>query len=794
MTIPAKTPFGRYKIDSLLGSGGMGEVYLATDPELGRNVAIKMLTDACCEDSDRLGRFIREARSASALNHPNIITIYEFGKHDDHHFMATEFIDGRELSDILAYKQLSPEEALEIAIQVASALASAHRAGIIHRDIKPGNIMVRRDGIVKVLDFGLAKLTVLERGNAATERIGPDEKTLIAVSPAGSVSSSSDTIPGLVMGTPKYMSPEQARGIEIDHQTDIFSLGVVIYEMLTGTQPFDGETVSDIIARVLTRNPPRILEVNRGLPQKLDAIVDKTLRKDKNERYKTADDLLADLSELKQDLQLKQHLDRIEETSSSLRFIGVDSGNTPATKGSRISIAVIPIVNMSADEKGRDYFSEGLTEEIITNLSKLERLSVVARGTIMGYVNEGKSHKRMADDLGVQYLLEGSVRRQGMDLRITAQLVDTFNQAYLWSETYRGTVKDIFEIQEKVALEIVRALEVRLSPDEEQQLKKRYTENTEAYQLYLQGRFFWNKRSEDGIRTAIRYFEKAIEIDDQYALAWAGIADSYSLLAEYGTVPRRILLPKAEAAIQKALEADDGLAEAHTSKASLLMLKGWDWEGARREFERALELDPNYATAHHWYALWFLGKGNTEEAMRRISRAAELDPVSQAIIKDKGNVLYHAGQFDAAIELALKTLELDPDFPAAHRLLSLCYQTQGLYEKAIAENERWGQLTGNTAESNFALARIYAVSGNHAEARKLAEEVEKDSSGVANVFRGLALVYAGLGKDEKAFEMLEKSIEKHEEALLNLKVDPKLERLRPDPRFKEMLKKIGIEE
>ncbi|NNE98321.1 MAG: protein kinase [Pyrinomonadaceae bacterium] len=771
------TTISHYKILSDLGKGGMGEVYLAQDMALDRKVALKMLTDECCEDSERLDRFMQEAKAASSLNHPNIITIFEFSEYDGTHFLASEFIDGRELTEILSENPLSLAEALKISIQVVSALDTAHEAGIIHRDIKPNNIMVRKDGIVKVLDFGLAKLT----NRRQRDKIDDTAATVPKL----------DTIPGLVMGTPNYMSPEQARGKGIDRQTDIFSFGVLFYEMLTGVQPFDGETTSDVIASVLTKRPTPLCEVNSELPLEAEAIVEKSICKEKEERYLTARELLDDLKELEQDLQVQQRLTLIGKTNPGVRSSLNLNAQAAAVAPEPNSIAVLPFSNMSLEER-RDYFSEGLTEEIVVSLSKLGLLKVVPRGSFPESVIEGRSHKEMADVLRVRYLLEGSVRRNKDDLRISAQLVDTKNQAYLWSDTFSGTIRDIFEIQEKVATEIAGALEVTLSPVEQENLKKRFTENTEAYQLYLQGRYFWNKRSIDGLNTAIEYFERAIEIDAEYALAWAGIADSYSLLAEYGKTPHKKLYPKAEEAVRMALAIDDNLAEAHTSYASLLLFNKWDWEQSKKEFERSLELNPHYATGYHWYSFWYLGMGDLPESIRLISRAAELDPVSQAIMKDKGLAFYHDQQFDRAIELAKETLKLDPDYPAAHRLLSLGYQAKGLYEEAISENDRWGELTDNQPEADFCRAQIYAAAGREDEARKLIEPVEEDASSIDNAYRGLALVYSSLGDIDKALEMLHMSCDTKEIALLSIVVDPKLEPVRSDPRFEDILKKLGV--
>ena len=764
MTLADGTRLGRYEIRSKIGEGGMGEVYLAQDTKLARRVALKILPQEFVADKDRMRRFVSEARSVSALNHPNIITIYEIGETKGTHYIATEYIEGETLQTRLKRESLSLKSALEIALQVASALEAAHRAGVVHRDIKPDNVMVRQDGIVKVLDFGIAKLTATESSDVDTEAVTRVQmKTRV----------------GMILGTAAYMSPEQARGLETDARTDIWSFGCVLYEMLTREKPFQGETMTDVLANIVYREPASIVARRKEAPPELERIVAKTVSKNKDERYQSAKELFDDLKQLETRMLVDAELTRSRES-------------IPAQPAFRNSIAVLPFANISA-EKDNDYFSEGLTEEIIMHLSKLQMLKVVALGSAMRYVKEGKTHKEAADDLGVQYLLEGSVRRQGKNLRITAQLIDAMHEVYLWAETYRGTIEDIFEIQEKVAVEIVQTLQLRLSPDEKQILRKRFTENTEAYQLYLQGRFFWNKRSEEGLKTAIKYFEQAIEKDPQYALAWAGIADSYLVLGEYGNIPRRELYPLAEAAVIKALEIDDQLAEVHTSFASLLMLAKWDWVNSEKEFKLALELNPNYATAYHWYSQWLWSMGRLAESLQMVSRAAELDPVSQAILKDKGLAFYYDRQYDNAIEMARKTLELDPNYAAAHRLLSLAFQGQELFDEAIAANQNWGELTGNKVETSLALAQIYAISGQLEDARTLVDVVKKDSNLIDQAYRGLALVYAALGENDTAFEWLEKGYQRREESLLSIKVDPKVDRLRSDPRFIALLRKLGVE-
>jgi serine/threonine protein kinase/Tfp pilus assembly protein PilF len=767
-TLSPGTRLGHYEIRSKIGKGGMGEVYLAQDTKLDRSVALKILPPQFAEDRDRMSRFVREARSVSALNHPNIITIYEISEAGGTHFIATEYIEGETLQTRLKRESLSLRSTLEIATQVASALDAAHRAGIVHRDIKPDNVMVRQDGIVKVLDFGIAKLSATD-----APEVDSESETLVQV----------ETRIGMILGTVAYMSPEQARGQETDARTDIWSFGCVLYEMLTRQKPFQGATMTDVLANIVYREPASILTYRERTPAELERIVAKAVSKNKDERYQSAKDLFNDLKQLETRLLVDAELTRSREAEN------ISSGKAAALLN---SIAVLPFANISA-EKENEYFSEGLTEEIIMNLSKLQMLKVVARGSVMRYVKEGKTHKQAANDLGVQYLLEGSVRRQGKNLRITTQLIDAMHDVYLWAETYRGTLEDIFEIQEKVAAEIVQTLQLRLSPDEKQNLRKRFTENTEAYQLYLQGRFFWNKRSEEGLQTAIKYFEAAIEKDPKYARAWAGIADSYSVLGEYGNIPRRELYPKAEAAVMKALEIDDQLAEVHTSFASLLMLSKWDWENSEKEFKLAIELNSNYATAYHWYAQWLWSMGRVEESIEMVSRAAELDPVSQAIMKDKGLAFYYGRQYDSALEMGRKTLELDPNYAAAHRLLSLAYSGQEMFDEAIVANQSWGELTGNKVETSLALAQIYAVSGQTEAARELVELVKQDPHLIDQAYRGLTLVYAALGENDTAFAWLEKGYQRREESLLSLKVDPKVDWLRSDPRFTALLKKIGVE-
>ena len=462
-------------------------------------------------------------------------------------------------------------------------------------------------------------------------------------------------------------------------------------------------------------------------------------------------------------------------------------------KGKKIlqkSVMVLPFVNMSMEAE-QEYFSDGLTEELISSLSRINDIRVISRTTSMQYKGTTKDVKTIGNETGVSYLLEGSVRKYKDDLRLTAQFIDANKDTHLWAETYRGSMEDVFDIQEKVSAKIVDALRMQLTHREKQSLQKRFTEDSDAYQLYLQGRFFWNKRSEEGLRTAIRYFEEALDKDPNYALAWAGLADSYMLMGEYTNISRREFYPNQMEAVKKALEIDEHLAEAHISLAISLMLNEWDWADAEKEFKTGIDLNPNYATGHHWYAQWLLYKGRFDEALNEISVAVELDPVSQGILKDKGIHFYYNRQYDEAIEAGLKTLGLSPGFASAHRLLSLAYQGKGLFNKAIAENQRWGELTGNKIKTDVSLIQIYAAAGLKAEAGKMIRDIEAGELG-ANDNRGMALVYTALGDNDMAFSWLEKSFDMHEESLCNIQVDPKLDALRSDSRYDSLVKRIGL--
>jgi len=734
-----------YKILEKLGEGGMGVVYKAQDLKLDRTVALKFLPTQFGSEEEQKKRFFQEAKAASALDHPNVCTIHEIDQTaEGQTFICMAYYEGEPLNKKLERGYLTLEEVLDFGLQIAQGLAKAHQIGIIHRDIKPGNIIITEEGLAKILDFGLAKL----------------------------VGKSSVTTSQKVIGTTGYMSPEQLCGETVDQRTDIWSLGMVLYEMSAGQPPFSGESEQAIMYAILNDAPLPITNIRAGLFEEIDRMVRKCLEKKPSFRYQFVNDLIVDLRRLQKD-----------KTPS----VGVSAAPPK-------SIAVLPFDNISPDPEN-EYFSDGLTEEIITNLSKVRTLKVISRTSIMRYKGVKKPVKQIAGELGVQFILEGSVRKQGNDLRISAQLIDAAQDAHLWAERYRGTVEDIFDIQEKVAGEITGALKLHLTPSEEKDLKKRYTENTEAYQLYLQGRYFWNKRTEEGMKKGIAFFRQAIEKAPAYAPAYVGLADAHILLGVYGYLPSIEVMPAARAAALTALEIDNTLAEAHASLAHVKMLYEWDWEGAEREFLQAIQLNPGYAPARLWYSLNLSSMGRLEEALAEIRHARELDPLSLIINTDVGLIHYFARRYDQAIEEYQKTLEIDRNFFVVRAALGLAYEQTGRYPEAIAELQQALTLSGGSTLMVAALGHALAAAGRRGEAQEILKKLEETSKERYVSPYSVARIYAALGETDLAFDWLEQGYKQRSLFLIHapLKVDPAFDFLRSDPRFTELLKKVGLE-
>jgi len=801
LALPPGRRLGRYEIRSVLGAGGMGEVYLAHDTTLQRPAAIKLLPGDVSAHPERLARFQREALAVSSLNHPNILTIYEIGSEEGLHFIAAEFIEGESLRERIRRGNVAVRETLDIAIQIASALSAAHAAGIIHRDIKPDNIMLRRDGIVKVVDFGVAKLIAPEEASAGTQ---------------DSTVAFDQTAPGVVMGTVRYMSPEQARGTDVDARSDIFSLGTVIYETIAGHSAFEGDTRSDLIAEILKTEPAGITTAAPDAPAELERILTKALRKDRDERYQSAKDLTLDLKALKQHLEFAAHAG-----SSGLQHAAVSSG--PASVGHEVrrhkraaamiivalllvavalagifyfgqrsaginSLAVLPFVN-AAHDPNTEYLSDGLSESLIDRLSLLPQLKIIARSSTFRYKGKDTDPLEIARALGVRAVMTGRVMQRGDDLLISAELVDARDGTHIWGDHFDVKAAGLQGVQEQIAASIAQRLRLSLTGAQQQQLKKRATQNPDAYQLYLTGVFYVRRGGKENFRKALDYFNQAIALDPNFALAYAGASNMDSALS-IGSPDPRAELAKAKNAAQKALQIDPDLAEAH-SALGILERADWDWSGAESEFKRAIELNPSYAQAHGSYAVYLSRVGRSAEALSEIQRAKELDPLSIAIKSSEASILLWARRYDEAMEHFREVLKMQPDYALAYEYLGYAYAAKHMYPEAIAEYGKFtGMNKGSTASVECYLGYAYAMSGKRVEALATLKKMTGMQGAVSAA--ELAILYTGLGDKEGALAALERAYAAHDPQMQYLKVEPSYDTLRGDRRFQDLLRRIGL--
>ncbi len=800
----------------------MGEVYLAEDTRLNRKVALKVLPENFAADNERLRRFEQEARAASALNHPSILTVYEFGFEQDIHFLATELIEGETLREIINSGELSLSGTLNIAEQTAFALSAAHSAGIVHRDLKPENIMIRRDGIVKVLDFGLAKLI---------------EKKAVESSSEASTRALVQTKAGVVMGTVGYMSPEQAKGKETDERTDIWSLGVVLYEMVSSELPFTGETANERIASILKSEPMPISHHTSSVPKELERIIGKTLRKNREERYQHIKDFWLDLKDLKQEIEFQNKLERttppnqkesktqilnatttdVAHMTSSAEYIASEikqhklsfaiglvvfllaliglgywffatrSANNPQIE----SIAVMPFVNESGSVDV-EYLSDGMTETLINSLSQLPRLSVKARSSVFHYKGKTVVPQTIGNELSVQAILNGRVIQRGENLTLSLELVDAKTGNQIWGEQYNRKMTELVSLQSEIARDVSNKLKTRLSGADEQRLTKNYTENTEAYQLYLKGRYFWNKFTPADHQKAAEYFNQAIARDPSYALAYVGLADTYGASATNSWIPPKESYLKAKAAVKKALEIDDTLAEAHVTMGALIMFSDFDWEAAEREYKRAIELNPNYELTYELYSYLLSALGRPDEAVAMAQRGLELNPLSANLSGDVAMAYYNARQYDQAIKQIQMTLEIEPNRYFAHFQLGNVYEQKGMYEEAIAEYQKAISLSERTSQNLGCLGHTYAASGKTNEAIKILNEMKEMSKQKYVSPYDLAILYTGLGEKDKAIEQLNHAYEEQSGWIIYLKVEPLFNPLRSDSRFTDLIRRVGL--
>jgi serine/threonine-protein kinase len=827
-----------YRILRRLGKGGMGEVLLGEDTrQHGRKVALKVLPQEVTKSESRLRRFKQEARAILALNHPNILTIYEIGQTDGSYYIATEYIEGETLRHCLWRGPMKFDEALGVGIQVAMALEAAHAAGIVHRDVKPENIMLRqdkfvRDRFVKVLDFGLAKLT---------DRDAPSSDPEAVTIPI------TETSPGTIMGTSGYMSPEQALGESIDERSDVFSLGVVLYETLAGHPPFKGKTDSHTRVSIIDHDPQPLVHVVPNVPRQFERIITKALAKDRLKRYQTITDLKLDLEQLRDELHTS---DTGESTRHEARETQTDmvtsvptvaktqvitategataSGITPAPGSKRWlaygvagalgvlllvvavvlfarsrpainSVAILPFINDSKDPNV-EYLSDGITESIINSLSQLPNLTVMSRNAAFRFKGSSLDPVEAGRTLNVGAVLTGRLVKRDDRFVIKTELIKVADGSQLWGDEYNSSLADIFSVQEEVSKKISQNLRLRLTGQDEEKLAKRYTHDAEAYQLYLKGRYFWNRRNEEGFRNGIEYFKRAEEKDPTFALAFSGLADSYALLCDIGVVRPVDEMPKAKAAAQKAVDADPALAEAYTSRAFVRLAYDWDWLGAQSDFQQALKLNPKYPTAHQWYASYLMQMGKFSLAKAEIEEAHNLDPLSPIISANSGLYSYYEHNYDDAIAKYKVTLQSDPDFWVARHYLALAYVQKGRHQEAIAELRKLikappsgpipDQVIEAECEASSSLGFAYGIGGRRAEAQTILNQIETLSKRRYISPLYFAIVYAGLKDNDRAIEYLNKAFEARHPGLVLIRIEPMFDTLRSDERFKDLIKRF----
>jgi serine/threonine protein kinase/tetratricopeptide (TPR) repeat protein len=758
------TRLGSFEILEAIGAGGMGEVYRAKDLRLNRDVAVKVLPEDFLEGEERKERLRREARMLAALNHPGIAAIYSFEEIPgssptsiSRHLLIMELVEGETLRQRLSPGPLPPRTALDLSRQIAEALAAAHRKNIVHRDLKPENIMITGDGRAKILDFGLAKGPAADVPSA-----GPESPTM-----------SRRTEPGTVLGTVGYMSPEQVRGLPADARSDVFSFGAILYEMLAGRRAFQKETAAETMTAILHERPARTASSGANVPPALEAIVRDCLQKDPARRVSSAEVLAARLRDLSGA--------PASGPSRSRKKMAIDS------------VAVLPLVNAGGDHD-HDYLGDGITERLIDTLSQLPKLRVMARSTVFRFTGREIDPLAAGRELDVRAVLTGRLTKAGDVLRVQAELVDVATGFRLWGARYERPMRDLLAIEEEISREICEHLRFKLSAPERRKVAKHHTRSAEAYQLYLKGRFFWNKWTPDGMRSAIRLYESAIGLDPSYALAWGGIADAFGVLGNIKAVPPAEAFPRAKSAALRALELDPNLAEAHASLGFVRRFFDWEWSSAEREFRDAVRLSPGYATGHRWYGQLLSGMGRHEEAISEARRALELDPLSVIIHTAVGDVLFYARRYDEAIDAYRKALELDPDFLAGHSDLARALESSGRTEEAIRHYEKAVALAGDSvADPSIGLANACAVAGRRQEALEVLEELKARRGRQYVSPWGLASIYARLGETGSALEWLERAYEEHDSTLVWLKVHPRFDALRTEPRFTALLKRMGLD-
>ncbi len=778
---------GHYRILEQIGAGGMGVVYRAHDERLDRDVAIKVLpTGTLAEDSARK-RFRKEALTLAKLNHPSIATVHDFDTQGGIDFLVMEYVRGVTLATKIAHKPFNTKELLEIGEQLANTLADAHEHGVLHRDLKPGNIMLTGTHQIKLLDFGLAKL--------------------LKPIPVGDVTRSVSIVDA-ACGTLPYMAPEQLRGEDSDSRADIYSIGTVLYEMATGRRPFEHELASAVADDIIHKVPCSPGQFNPKLSAKLEDIILKCLEKEPDNRYQSSRELAVDLRRLtiatsSQAIPVSVRTPRRWRRALTvigpvallmflliLTRLNLGSWRVGRTTSNSIeSLAVLPLENLSHDAE-QEYFADGMTDELITALGRMGAPTVISRTSVMHYKASNKTVPEIARELHVDAILQGSVLRYGDKVRITTQLTDAATDRNLWGQSYERNLRDILTLQDEVAQNIVREVRIKLIPQDHPRVVSTKVVSPEVHEAYLRGRYYWNKRTPEALAKSMEYFQWAAQKDPEYALAFAGLADAYSLGSDPRMLPREAN-EKSKAAALRALEIDDTLAEAHTSLAAA-MWNEWKWDGAEKEFKRAIELNPSYATAHHWLSIYFSTAGNHEEAIREATHAIQLDPLSLIINASLGGLLSDAGRYDQAIGQCRKTVELDSNFAIAHECLGIAYLRKGNTRDAVSELRRAVELSDGSPLSLGELGYAYAVAGERNEARAILSRLSHFPTGTYVPGYPLAVIHAGLGERSEALVWLRRAYDNRDVELLWLQSDPMVDSLRSDPGFQDLLRGIGF--
>lgn len=791
---------GHYRILEKLGQGRMGVVYKAHDTDLDRDVALKFLPNRLTADETEHARFLQEARAAALLNHPNICTVHAIEKQQDakgtdEQFIVMEYVDGKTLREMIAAGQLRADNCISYAVQIGEALQEAHSKGIVHRDIKPDNIMVNSNNRIKVMDFGLAKL----KGSLRLTR-------------------TSHTV-----GTLAYMAPEQIQGGNGDARSDIFSFGVLLYVMLTRQMPFRGEHEAAMMYSIVNEEPTPIQRYLPEVPSELLHILNRALEKDPEERYQNVHEMVIDLKRLgremvrssrvsaetkaalelggpagkRSDRTARKGIRRYALIGSALSIVLIAAGLSYFLSGSKPinSIAVLPFVNATGDPR-TEYLSDGISEGLINSLSQLSNLTVMSRSSAFHYKGEKIDPQTAGKELGVKAVLTGRVTQRGDDLDISTELVDVARNSQIWGEQYHRRMSDLIGLQEELSKDISEKLSLRLVGEDFKKLTKRATENPEAYRLYLQGLFYWNKRTGDDLQKAAEYFTRAVQLEPNFAQGHAALASAIVLLPEYARVAPKVCYDKAENEAKAALRIDPTLAEAHAVLGLVKTEYEWDWAGAEREFQRAIELNPNYPTTHHWYAILFRVQGQLRAALSEFKRARELDPLSTIISYNIAAILYDMRDYDNAIVQLKRTLEIDNDFVSAYDLTGLIYAAQGRFGEAITSLQTAAKMLPEGApDVKYSLGYCLARMGRKKEALSVLHDLLKRSKDGYSVSSDVALVYEGLGDTDKAFEWLQiASDERNPTFVLTLKCDPRWDALRSDPRFPALLKNMGLAE